>query len=320
LGHTKPVLLPVPFLSPQDLKFTSFACGAAHTLALTPEGSLYSFGRNAEFQLGIGTNGEDKSTPQHVALNHVKKIVCGEWSSVAITESGNLYFWGRVLGENQEDCGSIACLPKKIKSPAGPVIDATCTASTIFFLTARREIFYVSFKNRELRTAHVQTKFIPRAIGCYNGQYLLILDEDSELIELDVRNVVYGIRSFTIAQNVVDFACGANHVIYSKNGEVWATGSNEQFQGGHNKSSGTCHVPIPRGNIIAQIGAGKFFSYAISVEGKLFFSGTCAHLFGKYEIPLKLTTCTFQATKVRKIKISDFIFEIISIYLLIKKK
>jgi alpha-tubulin suppressor-like RCC1 family protein len=307
LGHTKRVPLPVPFLSPQDLKFTSFACGAAHTLALTTEGSLYSFGRNAEFQLGIGTNGEDKSTPQHVALNHVKKIVCGEWSSVAITKSGNLYFWGKLVPEKsgtrayrkgEQDCGSFACLPKEIESPAGPVIDATCMASALFFLTASREIFSVKFENRELRTAHVQTNFIPMAIGYFSKRYLAILNERSELIQADVCNG-YGIRSFIIAENVLDFACGVDHLVfYLKDGNAWATGSNEKFQGGHNKSSGEYHVPIPNGDIIAQVGAGKFFSYAISVEGKLFFSGTCADLFGKYETPLRFTKFTFQTTKV----------------------
>lgn len=45
---------------------TMVACGDTHTLAITADGQLWSFGRNQNGQLGLGTR-DDSFSPQHVA-------------------------------------------------------------------------------------------------------------------------------------------------------------------------------------------------------------------------------------------------------------
>lgn len=83
----------------------SLSCGVAHTLALTEEGEVYSFGRNAYGQLGLGDAEEQegvverlpsKSTPQLISWfkdnlekgEKVVQIYCGSHHSAAVTSAG----------------------------------------------------------------------------------------------------------------------------------------------------------------------------------------------------------------------------------------
>lgn len=48
------------------------ACGDAHTLVVTDDGALYSFGRNQNGQLGLGTT-EDAFAPRRVEALAVRR-------------------------------------------------------------------------------------------------------------------------------------------------------------------------------------------------------------------------------------------------------
>lgn len=111
----------------------SVAVGQCHTLALTSNGEVYSWGRNAYGQLGVGAEEEQsgverlpsKLTPQLIPFfqtlkdDKVVQIVCGEQHSAALTEkgkeskphfltfTGDVYVWGfgdsYRLGNGEED-------------------------------------------------------------------------------------------------------------------------------------------------------------------------------------------------------------------------
>ncbi|XP_049935460.1 uncharacterized protein LOC116260292 isoform X3 [Nymphaea colorata] len=81
----------------QELHFVRVACGAAHTLALTGSGDVYSFGQGIYGALGL-SDADDRCTPTHVqelwGLGIIQ-IACGENHSAALSVDGQVFTWGR---------------------------------------------------------------------------------------------------------------------------------------------------------------------------------------------------------------------------------
>ncbi|URD76716.1 Regulator of chromosome condensation (RCC1) repeat [Musa troglodytarum] len=90
-------------LSPQWLEALKDSCisqisgGWRHTMALTSDGRLYGWGWNKFGQLGIADN-DDHCSPVQVNFpeeQKVKQISCGWRHTLALTERGNVFSWGR---------------------------------------------------------------------------------------------------------------------------------------------------------------------------------------------------------------------------------
>ena len=85
----------------KDVKISNIACGDNHVLALSSQGTIYSWGENDYGQLGLG-NTEPVSEPQEISLKKVIRISAGNEYSFALIEKvfdGNTtyvtYVWGR---------------------------------------------------------------------------------------------------------------------------------------------------------------------------------------------------------------------------------
>jgi alpha-tubulin suppressor-like RCC1 family protein len=99
-------LEPVELLTPES-KVTSICGGKSFTLALAEGGIIYGWGRNHKGQLGTGLGlAVDMYAMQAVpepietdelANRKVIKIAAGASHAAAITESGELFFWGMSL-------------------------------------------------------------------------------------------------------------------------------------------------------------------------------------------------------------------------------
>ena len=79
------------------VKFTSVACGAGHTLALTANGRVFSFGRGAFGALGHGDR-LNCDVPRLVDALWgvgVAQIAAGDNHSASLSASGRVYTWGR---------------------------------------------------------------------------------------------------------------------------------------------------------------------------------------------------------------------------------
>ena len=78
----------------------SFACGHFHALAVSQEGSTYSWGRGQMGLLGHGTE-DDSTTPRKVGglgLGAVKAVACGWRHTVAVAgDDDEVYTWGRCV-------------------------------------------------------------------------------------------------------------------------------------------------------------------------------------------------------------------------------
>jgi len=72
----------------------TIASGYNHTVGIKTDGSLWSFGNNANGQLGNGTTA-DKNVPSKVGTSNDWKIVTAGWGhTVALKTDGSLWAWG----------------------------------------------------------------------------------------------------------------------------------------------------------------------------------------------------------------------------------
>lgn len=113
--------------------FVRVVCGAFHNLALTSSGEVYSWGINDYGQLGNGTT-SNMTVPTLIQEGlfgvKVSDIAAGGWHSLAITEDGEVYVWGR--GEHGrlglgDPAGASRLRPTKVEGLEGlRVVEASC--------------------------------------------------------------------------------------------------------------------------------------------------------------------------------------------------
>eukprot|EP00400_MALV-I_sp_L67-5_P000454 gene454-111_t len=97
--------------------------GAFHNLALTSSGAVFSWGINDYGQLGNGTTSNSKVPILVEGLQDVsiRDVACGGWHSVAVTDGGKIFVWGRGsfgrlgTGNEQNYFG-----PVEVELPGGP--------------------------------------------------------------------------------------------------------------------------------------------------------------------------------------------------------
>ncbi|KAJ1524442.1 hypothetical protein ONE63_010939 [Megalurothrips usitatus] len=89
------------------------ACGQNHSLALTNDGQLFSWGSNQFGQLGLGTTSDQENIPMLVtslAGIPIAFIACGSNHSFAVSKSGAVFGWGK------NSCGQLGlsdCVNRK---------------------------------------------------------------------------------------------------------------------------------------------------------------------------------------------------------------
>ena len=77
-----------------NLAYVQAVSGDYHSMALTHDGKVFSWGCNGNLQLGDGTR-EDRSTPVAVlGLEDVISISAGFRHSMALTRDGKVFAWG----------------------------------------------------------------------------------------------------------------------------------------------------------------------------------------------------------------------------------
>ena len=95
---------------PMKLAIVDISCGLGHTLFLTASGRIYSWGNGGNGRLGVGDNMDRAEATLLTQFNAVvgvvppiiKSVQCGACHSLALTESGAVYMWGK---NSQGQCG-----------------------------------------------------------------------------------------------------------------------------------------------------------------------------------------------------------------------
>ncbi|PSR84717.1 E3 ubiquitin-protein like [Actinidia chinensis var. chinensis] len=87
---------PKPIASLEGVRIIQIASGGYHSLALTDEGKVLSWGFGGHGQLGHFSTQNQKipTTIEGLTGEKVVHIACGGSSSAAVTDNGKLYMWG----------------------------------------------------------------------------------------------------------------------------------------------------------------------------------------------------------------------------------
>ncbi|XP_043388880.1 RCC1 and BTB domain-containing protein 1 isoform X4 [Caretta caretta] len=103
LGNNGNQLTPCRVAALHGVCVLQITCGYAHTLALTDEGLLYSWGANTYGQLGTGNKSNQLSPAQiMVEKERVVEIAAchSSHTSAAKTQGGQVYMWGQCRGQS----------------------------------------------------------------------------------------------------------------------------------------------------------------------------------------------------------------------------
>lgn len=138
-GHTDDLVVPRAIASLSGRAVRSLACGDMHTAVLLQDGSLLTFGRNQNGQLGLGTR-EDRLEPASVdelAGTRIVGVSCGAEHTVCVSDEGRAYAWGwgrygnLGLGSSADACAvslfHLVLFPHETLNCTRQLCGSTCT-------------------------------------------------------------------------------------------------------------------------------------------------------------------------------------------------
>lgn len=97
-GNTDDVLSPTCVSAILGVKMQDVAAGLWHTVSISADGDVYSFGGNQFGQLGIGSD-QAETIPKLVDApslenKNARSVSCGARHSAIITDEGEVFCWG----------------------------------------------------------------------------------------------------------------------------------------------------------------------------------------------------------------------------------
>eukprot|EP01117_Protostelium_nocturnum_P012327 TRINITY_DN4539_c0_g1_i2.p1 TRINITY_DN4539_c0_g1~~TRINITY_DN4539_c0_g1_i2.p1 ORF type:complete len:1197 (-),score=467.66 TRINITY_DN4539_c0_g1_i2:41-3631(-) len=207
-GDTNDQSIPRLVSGLRDRRIIKLSCGVEHSLAISSDGFLYSFGSNSKGQLGTGSSNQFSCIPEVIkgkwGDQRIINIACGNVISSAITEEGELYEWGDVssglLGNGSE--------PYDFYNPVKSVHFTGVPMSSISFginhwIALTREGFVYAFGDNKLGQ-----------LGITSTNRVM---DQAELV--------------TALKGVVQIATGHHHsVALCENGELYCFGDNSEGQ------------------------------------------------------------------------------------------
>ncbi|XP_071689901.1 ultraviolet-B receptor UVR8 isoform X3 [Rutidosis leptorrhynchoides] len=279
LGNLESKWRPAFVSSFDDGNLREIACGGAHTLFLTESGSVYASGLNDCGQLGVEDGRSYTLDPVEISglPNDIVKVAAGYYHSSAITESGELYVWGKntsgQLGLGRKT-GKVIPVPTKVNFLNGvPIKMASLGSDHSIAVTENGEVLsWGGGESGRLGHGHktsllgflsTSSEYTPRLIKELEGAKIksvaagmlhsACIDENGSVFifgEKAVNKLVSReggtvttpsmIRELPFSEQV---ACGAHHTcVVTRGGELYTWGSNENGCLGTGDTH-TVHVP-----------------------------------------------------------------------------
>ncbi|MCC0686113.1 hypothetical protein KGF42_16670 [Clostridioides sp. ZZV15-6383] len=184
------------------------ACGDNFTYFLKDDGTLFSVGKNSEYQLGIGHNDEVSELQEILTISNVKKIYVYSNYVLAITTEGQLYVQGYningILGLNESTKNTIIKLftkvlenVKDIKSYDDKHIFAIKNDKTLHITGVNKEAYKIEDVEIGSMLYTFSQIYIPRDVNdivdaLIKDETLYIISKvDSEKTCLEIKNKSY---------------------------------------------------------------------------------------------------------------------------------
>jgi alpha-tubulin suppressor-like RCC1 family protein len=100
LGPKAPNVIYIPTVIPDFYDVAQISCGSEHTVAVTTNDQVYSWGEGEGGLLGHGDTKTQKSPKMVESLKklQIQSIVCGGLHTIVLSRQGQLYTWGRAEG------------------------------------------------------------------------------------------------------------------------------------------------------------------------------------------------------------------------------
>jgi len=96
VGDTSDQVLPVPIEHLRKEHVVHVVCGSGHTMALTKQGRIWTWGRGDDGRLGHGGHGWNyiPRLVESLVPETMRVISSGSYHSAAVSASGTVYSWG----------------------------------------------------------------------------------------------------------------------------------------------------------------------------------------------------------------------------------
>ena len=262
------------------------ASGYEHTIALSDDGTVHSFGRNYEGELGLGHN-KDVYLPTPIPnLPQIKMISCGAFFTVCVDVEG--FIWS--FGDN--DCGQLGTgnktdfnVPQKLQN-IPPVVSVSCGNRYTLMIThddnlwswGRNDKGQLCLGDKEDRSKPQKTSFanISKISAGYN--HSIFQNNKGEIFSCGDNGDCPRITPSLIPNlppNIVHFVCGSFHCLFlDSEGNVFSVGDNAygQLGLGHKMNQNVLNK-IPNIPLIKTISCVCSCNFLIDFEGNLWTFG-----------------------------------------------
>ncbi|KAM3831580.1 putative E3 ubiquitin-protein ligase HERC6 isoform 1-T1 [Vipera latastei] len=245
--------LPEPIQALKAQMITYISCGKEHSLAISNQGRVFSWGAGGFGQLGTGIL-EDSLIPKEIdslSMYNVIQVACGHYHSIALTKDGRVFSWGQNI-HGQLGLGKglpSQATPCNISSLAGIPVAQVAAGGAHSFVLSHSGVVYGWGRNNahqlglNQRTSKEQV-FKPYSVGA--------------LRSLEVTSV----------------SCGDKHTaVLTKSGCVFTFGDDSAGQLGHNSSKTGPQKIDEIDGPVSQVSCGNYHTLCFSAPGQLWCFG-----------------------------------------------
>ena len=302
--------------------------GAQHTLCLSNQGKLFSFGWNNYSQCGIKNKSNQKikfdidniEKINEIKLRHKIRDICtGEDHSLIITEKGKLYGFG--LNNNGQLCYNpkkheIISKPSLIKSfRKNNIINAQCTNNISFILSNKNEAFICPWEDQTKKINYIPLKiYFPNKtkitmISC-GDNFSIFLSKNGNVYSMGSNNkygqLGHGDTNIQLSPKLIQYfknknikicqiSCGYSHTLaMGIRGIPYSWGLGSEGQLGQGFEIEVSYTPAPIDffekniTLVYQVSAGNHNSYFLNEDNEVFFCGTNGKQLNKIFTPKKI--------------------------------
>ncbi|KAI9502932.1 regulator of chromosome condensation 1/beta-lactamase-inhibitor protein II, partial [Coemansia spiralis] len=247
---------PLPAISDKDI--VDITCGGLHSMALTSDGQLWSWGCND--QKALGRDG-DEFTPAPVSgLDNVRitKAACSDSATFALSDDGHVYSWGTfrssegIMGFSEHI--NIQEQPMVINEFREPIVDLCAGADHALALSVSGKVYAWGYGQQGQLGRLIMER---RRLHGLTPERLRLVD---------IQHIGSGAyHSFAVAKDGTVYAWGLNN--FRQLGLAPKEGGNDM----------SVHEPTPISALkdagVVMITGGMHHSIALTADGKLYAFG-----------------------------------------------